>query len=45
MSGTAIPLERDADDPTSPNYMMFDDQPPVRAAVLAQPTCHGIGAW
>jgi hypothetical protein len=41
MSGTAIPLEQTLD-PTSPNYMVFDDQLPVNAARFAlQPTCQG----
>ena len=35
-SGNAIPLEQTLD-PTSPNYMVFDDQLPVNAARL--PSC------
>jgi hypothetical protein len=39
MSGTPIPLEQTLD-PTSPNYLVFDDQPPVNAARFQlQPTC------
>jgi hypothetical protein len=41
MSGTAIPLEQTLD-PTSANYMVFDDQVPVNAARFQlQPTCQG----
>jgi hypothetical protein len=41
MSGTAIPLT-DTLNPASPNYMVFDDEPPVTAArFLLQPTCQG----
>jgi len=41
MSGTAIPLEQTLD-PTSANYMVFDDQMPVNAARFQlQPTCQG----
>jgi hypothetical protein len=41
MSGTPIPLE-DTLNPSSPNYMVFDDQPPATAARFQlQPTCQG----
>ena len=41
MSGTAIPLE-DTLNPSSPNYMVFDDQAPAMAARFQlQPTCQG----
>ena len=42
--GNAIPLEQ-ALDPTSPNYMVFDDSKPTSSARFAlQPTCQGVGA-
>jgi len=41
MSGTPIPLE-DSLNPSSPNYMVFSDEPPVTPARFAlQPTCQG----
>jgi hypothetical protein len=41
MSGTPIPLEQTLD-PTSPNYMVFDDQAPVNPPRFQlQPTCQG----
>ncbi|HEY3593459.1 MAG TPA: hypothetical protein VGL13_06280, partial [Polyangiaceae bacterium] len=41
MSGTPIPLE-DTLNPSSPNYMVFDDQVPAAAARFQlQPTCQG----
>ena len=41
MSGTPIPLE-DTLNPSSPNYMVFSDEPPVNPARSAlMPTCQG----
>jgi hypothetical protein len=41
MSGTVIPLE-DTLDPSSPNHMVFDDEPPVNAVGFElTPTCRG----
>ena len=41
MSGTAIPLE-DTLNPSSPNHMIFSDQPPLTAASFQlTPTCQG----
>jgi hypothetical protein len=41
MSGTAIPLE-DTLNPSSPNYMVFDDEAPVmKAGFGLTPTCQG----
>ena len=41
MSGTAIPLEETLN-PSSPNYMMFDDQTPMTpSGFQLQPTCQG----
>jgi hypothetical protein len=41
MSGTPIPLE-DTLNPSSPNYMVFSDEPPANPApFVLQPTCQG----